>query len=221
MAKKNPELIKKAERLAKEILSTQLSPDIKYHNLQHTRDVVQAAREIAEKTRISEEDMEILELAAWFHDLGYREQATNHEDASATIALEFLSKEKYDDMKAARVVGCIMATKMPQSPKNELEAILCDADLLHLAGENYFSKADLLHEEMQQVKGQSIPEKNWLEGNKDFIKNHEFFTEYARQQFAEKQQQNLKKVKKKLKKMEKKGKFIIQWEPMLVLVEIV
>jgi predicted metal-dependent HD superfamily phosphohydrolase len=212
MAEKNLELIKNAKDFAEKILKHELSPDIKYHNFQHTRDVVQAAMEIAEKSSIGDEEKEILELAAWFHDLGYRDQINNHEEASATIALDFLSEKKYDDTKAARVIGCIMATKMPQSPKNELEAILCDADLMHLGHEDYFNKADLLHREVEQVKGEAIPEKNWLKGNKNFIQEHEFFTKYAREHYAEKQKENLKKVKKKLKKMEKKDKQVAKLE---------
>ena len=51
---------------------------------------------------------------------------------------------------------------MPQSPNNTLEQVLCDADLLHLAQDDYFKKADLLHKEIESTKLCKISEKEWL-----------------------------------------------------------
>lgn len=204
MTEQRSEIVKEAQEFAEHVLNNELSSKIKYHSAEHTRDVVNAALEIAEQTGITGEDREVLELAAWFHDLGYREVVENHEEVSATIALDFLSSRKYDNLKAARVVGCIMATKMPQSPKDHVEATLCDADLLHLATDDYFNKADLLHKEMEKVNGKEIPEEAWLESNKKFITRHSYFTDYAREKYGKKQKENLKRVKKKLKKMKRK-----------------
>ena len=41
-----------------------------YHNLRHTKDVVHAANRIAKYSRISQDKLELLLLAAWFHDIG-------------------------------------------------------------------------------------------------------------------------------------------------------
>ncbi|MCZ6694786.1 MAG: DUF5706 domain-containing protein [Bacteroidetes bacterium] len=183
------------------MLTNQLPENITYHSADHTNDVVKAALEICNKSEFSEENMEILELAALFHDLGFTEAIDNHEDCSARLALDFFNENSFDNNKSARVVGCIMATKMPQSPKNIVEEALCDADLLHLATDKYFEKAKLLHGEMEIVKGTKITEKEWMEMNRSFIKSHEFFTPYARENYGPKQNENLKKVEKKLKKM--------------------
>ena len=53
------------------VLSDQLSEDMTYHSINHTLDVVKSANEIASKQNFSEEEVEILNIAAWFHDIGY------------------------------------------------------------------------------------------------------------------------------------------------------
>ena len=53
------------------LFETKLNPDFVYHNLQHTKDVVDAGLEIAEGTGITKEDKELVLIAAWFHDSGY------------------------------------------------------------------------------------------------------------------------------------------------------
>ncbi|MEQ8581468.1 MAG: DUF5706 domain-containing protein [Marinoscillum sp.] len=201
MAGERSELLKEAQQFAEHILNNELAPEIKYHSADHTREVVRAALEIARETGVSPEELEVVELAAWFHDLGYKRTIADHEEVSAEIALDFLAEKGYDDERAAQVVGCIMATKMPQNPKNDLQAILCDADLAHLAEENYCDKADLLQEELQRLNGKNISDIDWYMSNQRFITEHEFFTSYAKKKFTDRVKKNLKKVNEKLMEM--------------------
>jgi len=204
-------LIDAVRRFALEILENKIPENIKYHSVEHTQEVVDACCEIGQNSGLSDEEMEVLELAAWFHDIGYRDVIKNHEAVSAQIALAFLGEKNYDDVKAAQVAGCIMATQMPQTPKSKLEEIICDADLLHLATDNYFRKATLLHEELEKTTGKKISEQQWMDMNKTFIKQHEYFTDYAKSKYGPTEDLNLKKVKKKLKAM-KKGEQVKQLE---------
>lgn len=203
MVEKRSKILIEAQEFAEGILSNQLSDELKYHSINHTYDVVSAALEIARHSNLSTEEQEVVELAAWFHDLGYREVVENHEKVSAAMVLDFLSERKYDDTKAAQVAECIMATQLPQSPKNKMEAIVCDADMLHLGNEDYFNKAKLLRKEIQEVKGKKITPAEWMESNKKFITGHTFFTEYARQVYAGKKDKNLEKLNEELKRIEK------------------
>ncbi len=198
-------IVSKAREFSEKILSEKLPEEIVYHSLDHTKEVVHAALEIGKNSGLNDAELEILELAAWFHDLGFSKTIANHEDCSAEIALEFFGKHGYEDKKATQVVGCIMATKMPQTPRNLMEESICDADLLHLATEEYFEKAKLLRQEMEVIKDQKISPLEWMKMNRSFIKSHTFFTDYARKTYGEQEQENLNRVKKKLKKM-KQGK---------------
>ncbi len=67
------------ERLEKE-----LSPNLYYHCLAHTRDeVIPAVDRLSAMEKVDEMDRLILRTAALFHDLGYIERIEGHEAVSA------------------------------------------------------------------------------------------------------------------------------------------
>ncbi len=199
-------IINEVKDHAIKVLSKQLPDNMTYHSINHTLDVVASAEEIAMKQKISEEDMEVVQIAAWFHDLGYTRGCEQHERNGATMAREFLEKRNYPEERIEKVEGCIMATQMPQNPKNNLERILCDADLMHLADQDYFEKADLLHQEIETTKFCKIPENEWLQMNQEFLDQHCFFTEYAKKNYESAVKENLKKVRDRLKVWKKAKK---------------
>jgi len=188
------------------VISTDLPDEITYHSIGHTIDVVTSCLEIANEQNIPEEEIEILEIAAWFHDIGYTDDMTNHEERSAERANKFLSERGHPREKIDAIIGCILATKMPQEPQNRLEQIICDADMMHLAKGDYFKKADLLHKEIVVTKSCDISEKEWLKMNEDFLDQHCFFTDYARKRYESAVKENLKKVKNRLQKWTKATK---------------
>jgi len=182
-------------------LTEKLPSEIIYHSVQHTKDVVASSLEIGSKEKISDSDLEILQIAAWFHDVGYTRSCGNHESSSAAMAFEFLSERNYPEADIAKVKDCIMATQMPQEPKNELGEIICDADMLHLASDDYFQKAELLHDEMEKIQSCKISTHEWLLMNQDFLKRHAFFTNYASVHYAPLVKENLKKIDARLAKI--------------------
>lgn len=196
-------LIDEVKEYVTKKLSKQLPEHITYHSMNHTFDVVASASEIAYKQGIKGDDLEILTIAAWFHDLGYTTGFENHEIKGAEMAKDFLIEKGYPKEKIKKVVGCIMATQMPQSPNNTLEQVLCDADLLHLAQDDYFKKADLLHKEIESTKLCKISEKEWLTMNQEFLHNHCFFTDYAKSHYESAVKENLRKVRERLKSWQK------------------
>lgn len=188
------------------VLTKNLPDDMTYHSINHTLDVVNSAEEIAEEQHLSEEEKEVILIAAWFHDIGYTEGVESHEKNGARMAQEFLMKHNYPEKRIEEVAGCIMATQMPQKPKNIMEQVICDADMMHLADHNYFAKADLLHEEIEKTKVCKIPESEWLEMNQEFLDKHCFFTEYAKNNYESAVKENLKKVRDRLKSWKKTKK---------------
>ncbi|MFT7231517.1 MAG: hypothetical protein ACI8TA_000726 [Cyclobacteriaceae bacterium] len=205
-------VLNEAQIYALGILENELPEDIRYHSVDHTKIVVAAAQEIGEQCQLSDDEIEIVILAAWFHDLGYRNGGKDHESQGAEMAKSFLEGKNYDPHKTAQVMSCIMATKMPQSPKNKMEEVLCDADLIHLAKEDYFDRSRLLLMELNGAMGKNILPKEWMGMNCDFITNHQYFTEYAREKYAPIKWKNLDKAKKKMKAMKKKDSEISKLE---------
>ena len=89
-----------------------------------------------------------------------------------------------------------MATKIPQSPKTELERIICDADLDYLGRTDYFPISENLHREFlafEKIKN----DKDWIELQQIFLQSHTYFTKTSvalRQTGVE---ENLRKIGEK------------------------
>ncbi|MBF0586150.1 HD domain-containing protein [Prosthecochloris sp. N3] len=181
-----------------------------YHNYNHTRETVEAARQICQGMNLTDDERNIVLLACWFHDTGFLNAPDNHEQASAKIAEEFLAGHGVGKAAIDAVKRCILATRMPQQPGSVLEEIVCDADLAHLGSENYFRKNELIRIELEQKEQQTFSEQQWLEINIDFFRKHHFFTPYAAEHYKEQKEQNIiqlyEQLKKKKKKEEKKNK---------------
>lgn len=192
------EIVVQAKQYAEDILSNSLPAALCYHNLEHTYDVVGAISFIGAEEKLSSAEIEIVVLAGWFHDLGYSVSTIEHENHSAKLAKDFLSSKKYDQGKIEDVLGCIMATKMPQSPKNKMEQVICDADLYHLSTVEYFAKAECLKKEWEALEGRKIGKKEWLRTNQGFLEEHSYFTQYAKNNFTPGIKENLTKISKKL-----------------------
>jgi len=193
-------LLSQVEHFVKETLERELPKEVVYHNLNHTIQVVKAAIKIGKNSGLQEEEMELIEIAAWFHDLGYKDSGQDHEELSAKIASGYLSEKGYDEDKIKKIESCILATKMPQSPQTLIEEVVCDADLHHLGTEEYFNQAKLLKDEINNAGTDVLTDAKWMEMNVQFIKEHKFFTEFAQKTYEEQKLKNRKKVKKKLKK---------------------
>ena len=175
-----------------------------YHNFTHTAEVVKVAEEIAIAAGIDEKEIEVLKIAAWFHDIGHIETCIGHEDIGIGIAVTFLKENNYPIESINKVVELINATRMPRNPKNLLEKIICDADLHHLGTNKFDVKADLFKKELESLNSSKISENEWAEKNLKFFKEHKFFTDYAKDKFQVQKNINYIKLEKKLKKVNRK-----------------
>ncbi len=197
-------IIAEASAYVEELFTTQLPANCTYHNQVHTNDIVAASLAIGKGSHMDEAAMEVLQLAALFHDTGHTQGYEDHEEKGVAIATAFL-EGKYPADKIEAVCNCIRATKMPQSPKNEVEQVLCDADLNHLGSVNYHEKAQLLRQEWETVTGNPFSEYEWLKMTIDFFEEHTFFTTYAREQYNEQKALTLQKIKDQFNAMEEQA----------------
>lgn len=184
-------LIEKAIKYVNNLFEERANGNYTYHNLAHTTAVVKAANIIGKAEYLSSEDLEIVVLAAWFHDVGYFSNPDNHEEEGANLAEEFLIEENFQSEKINKIKSCILATTIPHKPKNILEKILCDADLHHLGSDNFSVRNELYRIELEKTKGISFNDDEWLQHNIDFFEKHKYFTHYALEKFGKKKSENL------------------------------
>ncbi len=179
-------------------------PNLVYHDLTHTQQVVDAAEQIAAHYRLQEQDLLIVMVAAWFHDTGYLLGSfREHEEKGADEARVFLQSEQVPEAIQQQVVNCIMATKMPQNPHNLLEEIVCDADLFHLGSKHYKERSKAMRQEAASTFGKEISSGAWAGTSLLFLENHQYFTDYCRVLLKQQKEENIRWLKKKMEKKQK------------------
>ncbi|MFT3910463.1 MAG: HD domain-containing protein [Ferruginibacter sp.] len=161
-------------------LRKHLSADLHFHNLQHTYRVVEAAKEIGKNCNFSEEEMNILITAAWFHDCGYAITYLGHEQESKKIAGEFLEARSCEPDFVSLVLNCIEATRYPQKPLTKIEEAICDADLYHLTKPDYPTHEKALRLEFEICLGRQYSDDEWLKENCRMFASHSYFTSYGK-----------------------------------------
>lgn len=172
-----------------------------YHNLKHTESVVAAVDEICSALNVAPGDREMLMLAAWFHDVGHVEGSEGHEKRSAKMAEEFLLRHRYDRKRIDGVISAIAATKMPQSPSNKLDEILCDADLSYVGSPDAIGMTELLRREWEMLNGRKYTEKEWVMINVEFFSTHQFHTSFGKNHFEHNRLRTLRYFEEKLSEL--------------------
>lgn len=178
-----------------EKLENGLDRTLFYHGIHHTIDVVNAAAEIAALEGITdEESLALLRTAAFYHDSGFMNIYQGHEEAGCVLAREVLPGFGYTEAQIATICGMIMATKIPQSPKNTLERIICDADLDYLGRDDFEGIAATLFEELKvRDMVEDIPA--WDAVQVRFLEAHSYWTASERTRRDAAKQRHLQHLK--------------------------
>jgi len=169
-----------------------------YHDLDHTRSVVDRTKEIAGHYYLSEKDMLAVYIAAWFHDTGYLfTDAAHHEEKSVELMRQFMAAQSEDEKLVDKIAECIMATRPSHQHANLPEQIICDADTYHFGTKDFKESNKKVWEEFN-LKGTIVDEKEWAAKTLELLKRHQYYTKYCQDQLEEKKQKNMKKIKKHL-----------------------
>lgn len=166
------------ENLVINLLETNIPITYLYHNLAHSLYVQEKAIEIGRHEGCTEHELMLLSTAALWHDTGYVKTYHNHEEESCLIVRKNLPEYGFSTAEIDLVCGIIMATKIPQSPKNKLEEILADADLEYLGTTNVEVKAFDLFRELQSIDP-VLTEEKWRQMQISFLQQHHYFTNFC------------------------------------------
>ncbi|GAB4581787.1 MAG: hypothetical protein Fur0022_45370 [Anaerolineales bacterium] len=185
-------------------LQSELSPKLTYHNAWHTiHDILPGSARLAQHTGVSEDDLRLLEVAAAFHDLGFTEGYANHEMIGARIVAQILPNYDFSVRQIECIMGMIIATRLPQAPRNLLEEILADSDLDVLGREDFFARNEALRQEWMNY-GRETPLEQWYEGQLAFLRSHTYFTPAARMLRNEMKKKNIAAIEEKLRALSSK-----------------
>ncbi|GAL84823.1 metal dependent phosphohydrolase [Sporocytophaga myxococcoides] len=180
------------------LLRDKLSPQYLYHNFYHTSEIVKSCNQLGKLAGLGTEELEILELAAWFHDTGFINGYKDHEIESMRIAEDFLTRENYDKGKTAKVLSCIKATSRSEAPQNKLEMLLCDADFSHAGDKEFTSKTMLLKLEWENIGMSSCSDEEWDKNQLKFLSSVSYYTREAEELYGAQRLSNIVTLKKRV-----------------------
>lgn len=200
------ELADKFEQWIRSQFAANQRKELTYHNLGHSEFIVEKVVEIAKYFNLDETDREDLFFAAWLHDVGYwKGEAKGHEDRSVEFAKSFLPEFGLAQDRIHRIAGGILATKMPQNPKDLFESILCDADLFHLGTADFLDKSFALKAEQEMMGHGSCSGKEWLKRTLSFLEKHTYHTTYGKTLLDPVRRSNCELIQQKIDELEKEN----------------
>jgi predicted metal-dependent HD superfamily phosphohydrolase len=194
-------ILRESRAYVRKLLGSKLEPWVAYHDYRHTAETFRACREIGRAAGLGKEDLEIALLAALFHDAGYTETVKGHEKRGAVIAARFLRSKGYPAKSIRGVRGAILATTMPQRPRNLVEAVVCDADMIYVGTKEFFRKNDLLREEIEGREEIVVEPRSWLRHSLEFLQGQTYHTVYCRSRLSAGLKRNIGTLRKRLERL--------------------
>ena len=189
---------KGAKKYILERLRNELDKKYTYHGIHHTMDVWRIVVSLCKSEKISKRETILLKTAALYHDAGFMSIYKGHEEKGCELVSQILPDFGYSKEDIELIKGMIMATKIPQSPSNKLEEIICDADLDYLGRDDFESIAATLFLELQNCEMVTdIDVWNHIQVN--FIGAHQYFTQTNKLSRESKKQEHLAELKLLLK----------------------
>lgn len=184
-------------REALALLAEKLPKELSYHAYSHTEDVLSETLRFALTDQLPSRDIELLALAATFHDLGFIKSPVLNEPIGAAAAKEAMVKDGgYSAEEIALVERMILDTALVdtgngprQIPSTDLSRYLLDADLSNFGRDDFFDKGELQRQELGA--DQEIFRRNSL----SLLNSHRWLTNAARSLRQKKKEQNLALLK--------------------------
>ncbi len=163
-----------------DLLKSKIPASYHYHSYEHTLYVVDKAIEIAAAENCAQKEIDLVSTAALWHDTGFTKTYNDHEEEGCALAKQYLPHYGYSDTDIKQICGMIMATQIPQSPKNKLEEIVADADLEYLGTNQAAEKAEHLFKEWRHLDPLLTREK-WNQIQISFLQKHHYFTRFCKE----------------------------------------
>ncbi|MFF6867337.1 hypothetical protein [Streptomyces sp. NPDC012450] len=183
------------------LLARWAEPQRRYHTVAHLRAVLDRVDELTDQGGEGGE-LELVRLAAWFHDAVYRPDRSENEERSALLAEKALTEAGLTPHEVTEVARLVRLTVTHDPDDGDLNGeTLCDADLAILASapDTYARYAAAVREEYAFV-----PEDTFREGRAAVLRHlldlpRLFRTPYGAAVWEEKARENVERELKELR----------------------
>lgn len=188
-----------------DMLEQQLPKNLYYHNVKHTIDVTTEVELIGWAEGVKESDILLLKVAGLFHDSGMIKVDKGHEEVSCEYAQEILPTYGYQQSKIDTIKRIIMATQLPHTPTDILEAVIQDSDLDYLGRADFIPVSNLLYKEIVERSGTNMTINQWNKIQIKFISNHQYYTKTAQSLREVNKQSQIERLKELVDECDRNG----------------
>ncbi len=204
LAEKTAEIVSalRAKPIISSILSKlkkELPNNLAYHSVEHTEEVLQEVIVFATYDNKTQREVELLAVAAAYHDAGFLELYNQNEPIGAMMAEKAMRESgEYSAEEQAQVKSMILDTALKQAgglhqeASTDLAKYLLDADLANYGRKDFFIKLDQLVMETDTTRAELL-QKTLTLG-----RNHDWQTEAARTLRQPQKERNLALIKKEI-----------------------
>lgn len=185
------DILKKAEQYIYFHLSENLDEKYLFHNFDHTKSIVGKCTELLEANKNKEVNDQQVLLAAWFLNSGFTMDYKRPMENSSKIARKFLIENEYENDLIDKVCQLIRVAWTKDEPLSEEEKIIKDARLSYYASKNFEELVVLLHMELQNFEKSTPTLEEWRKGYIEIFRiEHQFYTDYALEEWQKKKESN-------------------------------
>lgn len=194
-----------AEILGK--LQTDLGDDLHYHTLSHTYDVFNEVVVFALFDDLTQREIELLAIAAAYHDAGFLKQREDNERIGARMADEAMRRHGgFSEEECSLVYTMIIDTTLirdssgvAQRAQTPLSKYLLDADLSNFGRADFFERMEAHRQEVAQEAEEEY------RVTLEIMESHQWYTSAAKSLRQGKKQENLKKLREMLRREKNKS----------------
>lgn len=179
------------------MIRTQLPEHIHFHTVEHTLDVMKEVIFFAIIDKLPNKDIELLSIAAAYHDIGWIEKPRENEEIGAKMAASAMSAANYKKDEVQKVVSVIEDTEvrktdngLKQVARSNFSGYLLDADLSNFGRKDFFQARELIFHDLNLSDW-----KEFLIESLTFIQNHSWKTPAAKKFRERQKKKNIKLLK--------------------------
>ena len=175
-------------------LKRELDTKLVYHCYFHTIDVIDQAITLGSNAQLCERDLEIITVAALFHDAGFLKQHHDNEPIGAAMAESAMRVVgDYSKSEIALVSQMILDTKLithqcAQLSNTRLSPYLLDADLSNLGRPIFWRQTEAVATEI------GINFDKFMPVTRDLMERHNWQSDSARKLYGEQKEKNVKEL---------------------------
>lgn len=190
------------------VLADGLAPDLYYHNVEHTLHVLGATVTLARRDGLEPRDVELLSIAAAWHDVGYVHQRHANEPMAAVEARKAMQRHGgFSATELTDVVDAILDTAVVMDPASasviqkahgRLSPWLLDGDLSNFGSRCFLGASLSLFRELEGIEVVSVDDLCGAKGIEficstlRMLYSHTFQTVAGRELFGARKEQSTK-----------------------------